>query len=175
MSTSTLREETYLPEDSAAQPLAHVYDFLQAHGTATGKRPVPRYFLAGAEAGDQVELPVELYRVLRQAVDAFRKGLAVTVAPKSHTLTTQQAADLLGVSRPTVVKLLDAGKIPYERTRSHRRIKLGDLLEYREQRRAEQYAALEATAVELDEEDDLATTLEELRAARKAIAARRRS
>lgn len=175
MSGSTLREETYLPEETAAQPLAQVYDFMRAHEAATGKRPEPRYFLAGGEPGDQVELPAELYRVLTQVVDAFRKGLAVTVAPKSHTLTTQQAADLLGVSRPTVVKLLDAGKIPYERNGTHRRIMLGDLLEYREQRRAEQYAALEATAVDFDEEDDLTTTLEELRAARKAIAARRRS
>lgn len=60
-----------------------------------------RYFLAGSSPADRVELPAEVYRVLRQVVEALRQGLAVTVAPLARTLTTQQAADLLGVSQPT--------------------------------------------------------------------------
>jgi excisionase family DNA binding protein len=112
--------------------------------------------------------------VLRQVVEALQQGLAVTVAPQTQTLTTQQAADLLGVSRPTVIKLLDEGKIPFERTGTHRRILLRDLLAYREQRRADQYAMLEATSVDVDDEGDLDTTLQQLREARQAVAARRR-
>jgi excisionase family DNA binding protein len=111
--------------------------------------------------------------MLRQAVEALQRGLAVTIAPQTMALTTQEAADLLGVSRPTVIKLLDGSKIPYERVGSHRKILLRDLLEYRERRRAEQYAALEATAITLDDEDEVETTLARLREARRVVARRR--
>jgi excisionase family DNA binding protein len=82
---------------------------------------------------------------------------------------------LFGVSRPTVIKLLDEDRIPFERVGTHRRILLRDLLVYREQRRAEQYAALEATAVDIDDEQDLDTALEQLREARRTVTARRRA
>jgi excisionase family DNA binding protein len=167
MSTVALTQETYLP-DSGAQ-VAKVYDFLQAHD----KTDRGRYFLVGSAPGDQVELPAEVYGVLRKVIDALRQGLAVTVAPVTQQLTTQQAADLLGVSRPTVIKLLDDGRIPFERVGTHRRVLLRDLLEFRAQRRAEQYAALEATSISLDEEEDLETALQNLREARRVVASRR--
>ncbi|MBE1484370.1 helix-turn-helix domain-containing protein [Plantactinospora soyae] len=172
MTAAALKEATYLPE--ADQEVAKVYDFLKAHERA-GLGPVePRYFLAGATPGDRVELPAEIYGMLRQVVEALQQGFAVTVAPRTLTLTTQQAADLLGVSRPTVVKLLDEGKIPFERVGTHRRVLLPDLLVYREQRRAEQYAALEATSVSIDDEEDLDAVLQRLREARRTVARRRR-
>lgn len=170
---AALTEETYLPD--AGEQLAQVYDFLEAHEKAGRGRPEPRYFLAGSASGDRVELPAEVYRVLQQVVNALRQGLAVTVAPVTQTLTTQQAADLLGVSRPTVIKLLDNRKIPFERVGTHRRVMLRDLLTYREQRRAEQYAALEATAVNVEDEEDLDTVLQHLREARRAVARRRKA
>ena len=152
---------------------ARIYDFLTAHERAGRGVPEPRYFLAGATAGDQVELPAEIYRVVRQVVEALRMGLAVTVAPHTQTLTTQQAADLLGVSRPTVVKLLDEGKIPFNRSGTHRRILLTDLLEYRERRRAARYAALDALSIDVDDEEDLDTALRQLKEARKTVADQR--
>jgi excisionase family DNA binding protein len=164
--TAVLGRETYLPGERGQ--IARVDEFLKMH-EETGEG---RYFLAGSRPDDVVELPVEVYRALRKVVDALRQGLAVTVAPTTLTVTTQQAADLLGVSRPTVIKLLDEGKIPYERVGTHRRVLLQDLLAYREQRRAEQYAALEATAVSVDEEDDLEAALERMREARRAVAGR---
>ena len=78
------------------------------------------------------------------------------------------------MSRPTLIKLLGENQIPYERIGTHRRIQLRDLLTYREQRRAAQYAALEATSAPIDDEDDVATLLTGLREARKVIAQRRR-
>lgn len=174
MSTSAARLETYLPE-AGGGTIAQVCDFLAAHERAGRDRPASRYFLASSSPADRVELPAEVYRVLRQVVEALRQGFAVTVAPLAQTLTTQQAADLLGVSRPTVIKLLDDGKIPFERAGTHRRILLRDLLTYRDARRAEQYAALESTAIDISDEEDLDTTLERMRDARRAIAARRRT
>lgn len=170
MGSVALKQETYLPEDG--EQLAEVYDFLTAHEAAGRGRPDPRYFLSGAEPGDRIELPAELYRMLRQVVEALQRGLAVTVAPQTMTVTTQEAADLLGVSRPTVIKLLDEHKIPYERVGSHRKILLRDLLEYRERRRAEQYAALEATAIDVDDEEGVEMMLDRLREARRVVAGR---
>jgi len=167
MGAATLAQETYLPDGGAE--VGRVHDFLTAHAQAGPDR----YYLMGSAAEDRVELPVEIYRVLRKVVEALQQGLAVTVAPMTQTLTTQQAADLLGVSRPTVIKLLDEGEIPFERVGTHRRVLLRDLLAYREQRRAEQYAALEATAVSFDDEQDLDTALQQLREARRAVARRR--
>lgn len=170
MSRVAVVEETYLP--SGGDELAPVLDFLAAHEAAGRSVPEPRYFLAGAALGDQVELPEEVYSALRKIVDAMRSGLAVSVVPQTTRLTTQQAADLLNVSRPTVVKLLDEGEIPFERAGTHRRVLLADLLDYRERRRERQYDMLSATRDAVDE-DNIEHTLEDLRAARKAIAGRR--
>lgn len=166
--------ETYLPPRESPDELADVHDFLVSHGTAD-RAVSGRYFLTGGGPDDRVEIPAELHLVLLKVVDALTHGLAVTVAPQSTTLTTQQAADLLGVTRPTVVKILDDGGMPYERVGTHRRLLLVDVLAYREQRRAAQYAALAETAIDLDDEDDLDTVLKDLREARRATAVRRRA
>ena len=67
----------------------------------------------------------------------------ITVVPQTQRLTTQKAADFLGISRPTLVKLLDQEKIPYDQPGRHRRIMFSDLLRYVEQRREERTAALD--------------------------------
>ena len=77
--------------------------------------------------------------------DDFAAALAssaIVVALDEH-LTTQEAADLLGISRPTLVKLLDEGQIPYRRVGSHRRVALADVLAYREARGQRQKDAFE--------------------------------
>lgn len=170
MSISPLAARTYLPEDE--QPLGAVHDFMDALDCAGLPRPEKRCFLAGPNAGDRVELPSEVYDILRQVVDAMRSGLAVTVAPMTQTVSTQQAAELLGVSRPTVVKLLEEGAMPYEQVRSHRKILLEHVLDYRERRRDAQYAVLDAMGD--DDDEALDTMLSRLRETRRTVAARRR-
>jgi excisionase family DNA binding protein len=101
--------------------------------------------LTGAD-GSAVPLPAELRSVLTTVVTAMRRGQAVTLAPVGQRLTTQQAADLLGISRPTLIKLLEANKIPYETPGRHRRIRLNDLLTFQAQRREEQRRVLRELA-----------------------------
>jgi excisionase family DNA binding protein len=170
---SALAPETYEAADDVG--IARIHDFLAAHEAAVLVVPAPLYLLSGAAPGDQVELPEEVYLVLRQVVEAMQRGLSVTISPVSKTLTTQQAAELLGVSRPTVIKFLDEGQMPFERVGSHRRVKLSDLLEFRRRRREEQYAALSTFSGEVDEDRPLEEVLGELKAARRAVAAKRRN
>jgi excisionase family DNA binding protein len=100
-------------------------------------------------------------------------GKAVTIAPQTMKLTTQQAADLLGVSRPTVVRLITDGTLPAERIGNRHRLLLDDVLAYREQRRNRQYEALAAT-VDIGADDDPEVVREQLREARRVVAERRR-
>ena len=175
MSADVLTKQTYLPDNDADQ-LGTVLSFLDAHVTRHGDRPEPRYMLVGAGEGDTVTVPEEVHRALHQVVEALRAGKAVTVAPHSMTLTTQQAADLLGVSRPTVVRLIDQGQLASETPGVRRRLlKLADVLAFREARRRQQLEALAVTSVDITDEDDPESVRESLRAARKAVAARRRT
>ena len=84
--------------------------------------------------GEQVELPEEIYRVLAIVVNEMKAGHAVTITPLSQRISTQMAAELLGLSRPTLIKLLETGEIAYEQPGRHRRVLLTDVLKYREER-----------------------------------------
>ena len=94
--------------------------------------------------GQAVELPEDALGVLSEAVRAMQQGKAVSVASMDQLLTTQEAADFLGISRPTLVKKLEDGSIAFERTSGgrHRRVRLVDLLQYRDGRRVERRKAL---------------------------------
>jgi excisionase family DNA binding protein len=85
--------------------------------------------------GAGVEIPASMFAVLVQVADALKAGLAVTVAPQHMMLSTQEAADLLRISRTTLVRLLETGVIPFDKPSRHRKIRLQDLLEYRQRQR----------------------------------------
>jgi excisionase family DNA binding protein len=122
--------------------------------------------------GEQVPLPAEVYQVLVEVVEAMREGKAITLVPRTQRLTTQEGADFLGVSRPTLVKLLEAGKIPYEQPGRHRRILFTDLLAYQERQRENRRAALDQMTEDADEAGLYSGTPEDYAAALKR--ARRR-
>ncbi|MFT4188363.1 MAG: helix-turn-helix domain-containing protein [Aeromicrobium sp.] len=174
MTVQPLDQQTYTP--SPQETVADVLSFIKAHEDARGVAPEPRYFLAGPSEGDQVELPATVHRVLLQVLEAMNAGKSVTVAPQNQLLTTQQAADLLGVSRPTVVKLIDAGELPAETPGAKRRmIKLDDVVAYKERRREAQLRAIFETSDDYDLDEDPATTSEDLQRIRAEVAARRRA
>lgn len=123
--------------------------------------------------GEQVPLPEEVYRVLVEVVQAMREGKVITLVPRTQRLTTQEAADFLGVSRPTLVKLLEEGKIPYEQPGRHRRIMFTDLLAYQERLREERRAVLDRMTEDASEAGLYDGTPEDYAAALKR--ARRRA
>jgi excisionase family DNA binding protein len=123
--------------------------------------------------GEQVPLPEEVYRVLVEVVEALREGKVITLVPRTQRLTTQEAADFLGVSRPTMVKLLEDGKIPYEQPGRHRRILFTDLLAYTRRQHANRRAALDRMTEDASEAGIYGGTPEDYAAALKK--ARRRA
>jgi excisionase family DNA binding protein len=88
------------------------------------------------EGGDRILLPEPLHRVLVQALRFLERGEGVMILPSTQELTTQSAAELLGVSRQYVVQLVEEGKIPFHKVGSHRRLSMKDVLRYRRQRDA---------------------------------------
>jgi excisionase family DNA binding protein len=100
-----------------------------------------------------IELPTFALRLLGEILSELALGNTVKVVPIHAELTTQEGADMLNVSRPHLVKLLDEGALPHTKTGRHRRIKFNDLMAYKEQRDQASYAAMDeltAQAQELD-------------------------
>lgn len=164
---------TFIPEDP--DQLATVVGFLASHERVRGTVASPSYALVGVDEHDRIELPRSVHQALTKVVAALHAGKAVTIAPQTMKLTTQQAADLLGVSRPTVVRLITDGTLPAERIGNRHRLLLDNVLAYREQRRNRQYEALAAATVDIDAGDDPDVVRQRLREARRVVAERRRA
>ncbi len=88
--------------------------------------------LVGSD-GTAIELPEGIHALLVLIVDHLRAGDGVTVMPIHAELTTVEAAELLDVSRPYLIKQLDAGALSHHMVGSHRRLRLSDVLAYRDQ------------------------------------------
>ncbi len=95
---------------------------------------------------EQIPLPHDVFEVLLQVVEAMNQGLAIHVSPLNAQLTTQEAANYLGISRPTLVKLLESGAIPFIKPGRHRYVRLDDLLEYAESLRTRRSDGLDELA-----------------------------
>ena len=131
-----IREPVALPESEEAQ-IRELSRLLKV-GT-------PALLSAG---GERLDLPDAVFRLLKEIVRNMQLGRAVVLVPENQQLTTQRAADLLGVSRPHLIKLLEAGELPYHKAGSHRRILLKDLLGYQKRRDDDRKAALDRIAKE---------------------------
>lgn len=93
--------------------------------------------------GETIEIPASAFHALKLVVQGMARGQTMTLVPHGRELTTQEAADLLHVSRPHLVKLLDEGAIPHYKVGTHRRVRIEDVLDYRERRAAKRREKLD--------------------------------
>ena len=106
--------------------------------------------------GDQaepIELPAGAVTLLMDILEAMAAGQGVTIIPENAELTTVQAAEVLNVSRPFLIKLLDEQKIPHRKVGKHRRIRMEDVMTYKASIDAERENVLDQLAAEAQEQD----------------------
>ena len=132
--TSGASAEVVDPVPADANGLADVLSFIEAHEARRGASPERAFFLSGAGEHDRVELTEQLYDVLKRATHALSHGQSISMLTRDQEISTQQAAEILGLSRPTVVRLIDEGELDAHVPGTIRRkLRLADVLAYREE------------------------------------------
>lgn len=90
------------------------------------------------ETGERIKIPARALVFLGDILKAMGEGKPISIVPVATEVTTQKAAEILGCSRPYMIKLLEQGTIDFIKVGKHRRIKFEDVLAYREKMKAEQ-------------------------------------
>ncbi|MDE2910358.1 MAG: helix-turn-helix domain-containing protein [Chloroflexota bacterium] len=107
--------------------------------------------LTFAEGYESVVLPTASLAIIRKMLEAMAAGHGVIVFPLHAELTTMEAADILNVSRPYLIGLLEKKRIPFRLVGRHRRIRMEDLVEYKERIDREREAILDQMVAEAEE------------------------
>lgn len=141
-------DEIVRPAPDEADALAEFRKTIEEAFGSAGYQPC----LIGPD-GTHVEVPASAFRALAFVVRGMAAGQTITLMPTGKQLTTQQAAEMLRMSRPHLIKLLDRGEIPFERIGTHRRLMVEDVLAYRS-------ARARARETQLDELAQLSQDLE---------------
>ena len=146
MAMDLLESNDPVAATEAEMPLARESSLRLARYTkqSTPLRVTPE----GGKASDAVVLPASAVKLLVRLLSEMAAGNAVTLIPVHAELTTQQAADLLGVSRPFVIKQIEEGKLPHRRIGTHRRIMFKDLMDFKRGIDADRSKALDQLAAE---------------------------
>ena len=97
---------------------------------------------------EEIEIPIQAFLLLKSILNSMAKGKSIALLLSDSELTTQQAADILNVSRPHLIKLLDTGKIPHRKVGTHRRVKLKAVLDYESKLKKERRKKLDFLAKE---------------------------
>jgi excisionase family DNA binding protein len=107
--------------------------------------------ISDQEEAIHLEVPPKVFQVLKDVLSLMAEGKAFSVIGVETTLTTQQAAEMLAVSRPHLVKMIDSGQLPFHKVGRHRRVYLKDVLLVLSKREEDRESALEALAAQAQE------------------------
>lgn len=113
------------------------------------------HFVIASPSGLKVPITESAFNLLLNVLTEMSRGNALLVIPINAELTTQEAADLLNVSRPYLIRLLEEKEIPFHMVGRHRRILFKDLMQYRQQFKRSQFKAVEQLT-QMDEEQGIA-------------------
>ena len=150
---STAASDVITPTPNDADELAKVRSFIDAHDARHGTEPA--FFLSGASEHDRVELTEQLHEILERVVHALSHGQSISILTRDQEISTQQAAEILGLSRPTVVRLIEDGELhAHVPGAVRRKLRLADVLGYREELRARRNRFITESSAEFDHVDD---------------------
>jgi len=136
----------HLPSQDMVKSAGHLRDIIRAR---MDDDKVVHLRISDDGKTEELVLEPELSKLLVQILGHLQNGEGVTFVPISKRMTTQQAADILNVSRPYFIKLLESGEMPFEKIGRHRRVLAKDLFSYKRKRDEQRRKALD----ELFEED----------------------
>lgn len=143
MNASAATEEpvTPTPDDRA---IAIESSRLLAKYLSRDAAAVPTLHVRQGDEEETIPIPMAAFRLLSHILTEMANGNGLTLIPVHAELTTQQAADLLNVSRPFLVSLLESRQIPFRKAGTHRRVRFSDLMAYKHKDDAERSVALDA-------------------------------
>ncbi len=141
------------PDPAVAKQAARAAELLQAYlaGHSDAVASLQLCMVDQSDDPQVIALPAPAVSLLREILAQLANGHTVTVAPARSELTTQQAADLLNVSRPYLVGLLDRGAIPFRRVGNRRRVRLTDVLAYLDREEVHRQRVLDKLTAEAED------------------------
>ena len=145
------RPETVTPTEADTQLAQESSRRLAKMLSARRKKPLRVSIRPDDEPEETIAIPVSAFRLLGDILTEMAKGNAVTLIPVHAELTTQQAADLLNVSRPFLIEQLERGRLPFRKVGSHRRILFQDLMAHKREIDSNRQKALEELASQAQE------------------------
>lgn len=129
---SALRNEQLIVPPATSQETELARTSSRVLAACIGNGPTAR--LRVVDADGEIEVPVSALRMLVEILANMAEGNAMNLVPIHAQLTTQAAADFLGVSRPYLIGLIEQGALPHHKVGTHRRVFFSDLLAYRDNR-----------------------------------------
>lgn len=150
MAIATAYGKPFIPTESDTRHSQQSSRILASH--ITPDSATHRLKIVEDDGSEQdVVIPAAAFHLLIDILSQMAQGNAISLIPIHAELTTQEAADILNVSRPFLVKLLSSGEIPYRKVGRHRRIRFADLMNYKEQIDSQRMQALDELAAQAQE------------------------
>jgi len=141
-------DETFVPTDEETERAKNFSRIL-----AKEFAPAESVTIQRDDGDESIEIPRQVFNVLMRVLAVMSEGKAFSLVPMDKELTTQQAADILNVSRPYLNKILDLGEIAHRKVGRNRRIKFSDLMEYKKSQEQKSKSALQELADQSQELD----------------------